>query len=130
MKKLILLGFVLSSWSSQAELIVTKKDGGLFGYKSVSETIGEGRHTLNCTDPGRTRCKAQMLTVDGTLTLTEEEFEVIDATVASLVADKHKESGSFNYANKCLISFKYNPDNHLLIFTVYSIEEATKLNLI
>lgn len=130
MRKVILLGFVFSAWYSHAELIVTKKDGGLFGYKSVNETNAEGRHTLTCTDPGRTRCKAQLLNVDATLTLTVEEFETIDATVSRLVIDNRKESGSFNYANKCLVTFKYNPDTHLLVFTIYSIEEATKLNLI
>ncbi len=139
MKKIIFLGCLLTcSFFSKANIIITKKDGGLFGNKSVSETQAEGMHTLTCTDPGRTRCKATLGLVVITVgtqqldefILTSDELDVIDLTIENLVANERRESGHFIFDNKCFVNYTYDTENDCLIYNVYSIQEAQSLNLI
>lgn len=132
MKQLILLGLVFSSFYSNAEIIVTKKDRGIFGYKEVTEVQAEGRHTLTCLHPGRQACRPQIpsMVVDGTLTLTATEFNTIDATIERTVQDNEKEMGSFIFDNKAFVTYSYNPYQNTLIYTIYSITEAKNKNLI
>ena len=134
MRKSLLVVFLLScSVFSFAEggVEVTKENRGLFGYKTVTEVFGEGRHTLSCFDPGRTRCRTNMgiVVVDETLTLTEAEFVLIDTKVEELVKEDNL-TGLFVFDSKCVIVYAYNADTDRLVYTMYSIAEAEDLNLI
>ncbi len=125
---LLLIAFANISFADVPK--VTKKNGGLFGYKSVTEVVGEGQHTLTCTDPGRTRCRPMSsIYVDGTLTLSAEELELIDTEVDHSINVLHKESGKFVYDSKSLIVFSYSPETDLIVYYIYSIQQATNLNL-
>jgi hypothetical protein len=132
---LFTLLLVSASYAARAELIVIKENGGLFGYKSIQETVDDTGHTLLCQDPGKTRCKAQLLDVvptGGTYTpraLTEAELEAIDRLVMDAVGERQA-NGRFVYNEKCLIVFTYNADADRLVYTIYSMEEAIALDLI
>jgi hypothetical protein len=131
----LFLSFALSTLSLFAEgdpLTVTKKNRGLFGYKSVNETFAEGMHTLTCLDPGRTACRTNGLSVviDETLTLSADELATIDNQVTDFVNINRNESGTFVFASKAVIVYSYDPDKDQLIYTVYSVEQANELNIL
>lgn len=134
MKKILLLGSIACStffcYSSTDDLIVTREHRGIFGYRHVVEFEGEGHHTLTCSDPGRTRCKTNGITViDNTLSLTDTEFDAIDTNVETQIKDG-KEAGKFVFENKALILFSYDVDSDRIVYTIYSMTEARSLNLI
>lgn len=136
MKKLFLtVGILLTTINLFAEgdpIKVTKKNRGLFGYKSVNETIAEGIHTLTCLDPGRTACRTNGISVfvDETLTLAAEEIASIDSQVDAFVGEDRKELGKFVFDGKAVIVFSYNAEQDLLTYTIYSIKQATDLHII
>lgn len=136
MKKLILtVSLLLTTINLFAEgdpVKVTKKNRGLFGYKSVNETIAEGSHTLTCLDPGRTACRTNGISVvvDETLTLTSEELAKIDSQVDTFVSEDRKESGKFVFDGRAVIVFSYNANQDLLTYTIYSIKQATNLHIL
>jgi hypothetical protein len=113
-------------------LTITKKNRGLFGYKSVNETIGEGQHTLTCLDPGRTACRTNGMAVvfDETLTLTADELATVDSQVDNFVNVERNENGKFVFSNKAVIVYSYNPDTDALVYTIYSVKQATDLHVI
>lgn len=127
MKKIILfLGLFASAnlHANDPKLTVTKKDGGLFGYKSVTEVLApeEGMHTLSCIDPGKTGCRTNSIIIlnNGNI-LSANELEQIDQLVDQQVIELQKESGTIIYGNKAEIKFTYSPETHLLNYFIYAI---------
>jgi hypothetical protein len=133
MKRLLLLGFVLAfSFLSMAEppLEVTRSRRGLFGYKEIHETIAEGRHILNCSDPGWSACRAMGITVlDETTTISADELANIDATVEGLIRED-KPTGKFVFAGKAVVIYSYDANTDKLNYKVYSVAQAQSLHLI
>ncbi|MNK24818.1 hypothetical protein D3C87_431330 [compost metagenome] len=133
MKRLLLVGFaVCFSFLSMAEppLEVTRGRRGLFGYKQVSEVVGEGRHTLSCFDPGWTACRAMGISVlDETTTLSSDELGAIDSTVDGLIKERDT-SGKFVFSNKAVVIYSYNLNTDTVHYKVYSVAQATSLHLI
>ncbi len=128
MKKVILaVGLFTSSVLNaigDPKLTVTKKDGGLFGYKSVTEVNApeQGMHTLSCFDPGRTRCRTNGLVVlNNGNSLSSDELDQIDRIVDEQVITLRKESGTIVFANKAEIIFSYSPENHQLVYSIFAI---------
>jgi hypothetical protein len=111
-------------------LEVTKGNRGLFGYKQVTEVIGEGRHTLACFDPGWIGCRAMgLVTLDETTSLTSDEQLAIDAGVERLVT-KDNTCGKFVFANKAVVIYSYSETSDILNYKVYSVAQAQSLHLI
>lgn len=139
MKKGILLLTVvlLNAIHLNAEIIITKSNRGLFGYKHIVEQQAEGQHRLDCSDPGRMSCKSSLGTIvvsseNGDLQpfeLTETQFDAIDLYVENQLLSLN-ESGNFVYDNLCFVKFYYDPTNDFLEIRIYSIQEAQLLNLI
>lgn len=132
MKKIALLASVMMISSvGLCDIIVTKKNRGLFGYKHVAETVAEGRHTLTCTDPGLTGCRSELSSfdVDGTLVLTSSEFKIIDKTVDESI-NENNTKGKFVFDNRCLITYSYDVNSDQVNYTIYSMEEAKEKGLI
>ena len=125
------IGTLLASFSLHAEIEVTKKNRGLFGYKEITETVAEGRHTLSCFNPGRMKCKSSLgsYVVDENLTLTEAEFNIIDHRVEELVSEG-RSSGRFVFDNKCFVVYSYCENSDTLRFSIYSMEEALEIGII
>jgi hypothetical protein len=133
MKQLIITGFAIAlSVFAIAEppLEVTRGKRGLFGYREVTETTAEGRHTLSCFNPGWSNCKAMgMVTLDETTTLSTDELASIDATVDSFISESNT-SGKFVYANKAVVIYSYTTDTDTISYQVYSVAQARTLHLI
>ena len=133
MKQLILTGFaiVLSALAiAEPPLEVTRSKRGLFGYRDVTETNAEGRHTLSCFNPGWSNCKAMgMVTLDETTTLSADELASIDATVDQSVTESDT-SGKFVYADKAVVIYSYNVNTDTINYQVYSVAQARSLHLI
>lgn len=109
---------------------VTKSRRGLFGYREVTETIAEGRHTLNCMNPGWSACRTMgLITLDETTTLSNDEFATIDETVESLIRENNT-SGKFVFADKAVIIYSYNVTTDIVTYKIYSVAQARSLNLI
>jgi hypothetical protein len=134
-KKLIFSSLLLIASSvSKAEVgpTVTKSNGGLLGYKYISETQAEGRHTLTCSEPGRMRCKP-ILTMpngDGEGVILDFEYEIIDELVLQEISKRQKEKGKINYNNKYIIQYKYNPDQDVMTYEIYTLNNAKKKGII
>lgn len=109
---------------------VTRSRRGLFGYREVTETTAEGRHTLSCFNPGWSSCKAMsMATLDETTTLSTDEQAIIDSTVEGLISESNT-SGKFVYANKAVVIYSYSVDTDTINYQIYSIAQARSLHLI
>ncbi|MCC5924890.1 MAG: hypothetical protein JJT77_13995 [Crocinitomicaceae bacterium] len=125
------IGTLLISLNAFAAIDVTKKNRGLFGYKQVVETVAEGKHTLSCFDPGKTKCKSSIgnYVVDDHLTLSENEFKIIDNRVEESVSGGSL-NGRFVFDNKCYVIYSYCENSDHLKFSIYSMEEARENGLI
>ncbi len=133
---LLVCSLMSSAAFANDELIVTKENGGIFGYKTITETIGtgenSGQHGLYCQDPGRTRCRTNSISVvvDETLSLDYTEFEKIEELVEQALKDSNGAPGRINFNGKAIVTYSYDADKDKLVFTIYSILEAQNLNLI
>lgn len=111
---------------------VTRDKRRLFGYRDVIETSGEGRHIINCSNPGHTKCKSVLGLIDlgnGT-TLSEGEFDLIDEKVEDLITSSNGSAGRFVFNSKCLIVYRYITSTEKVNYTIYSMDEAKQLGLI
>lgn len=134
MRKVILAGTLLLAFSKQLfaeDIEVTKRNRGLFGYKSVTEVMGEGRHILNCSDPGRTRCRPNSGFAVGNDNeeISNSDFEKIDKLVEDEIISKQSTYGKIQFKNKLLIEYKYDPDTDLLVYVIMSFDKAKSKNL-
>lgn len=122
---------------AKADVIITKTNRGLFGYKYILEQQAEGQHRVDCSDPGRMRCR----TNSGSIIVTEQtaQFDYLEITnnqidgIESFIAGQLAQSissGNFIYDNLCYITYSYDPNLDILITRIYSVQEAQSLNII
>lgn len=142
MKSIIILACALisiecSAKNTGSELLaaptqtkVTKKSGGIRGFKSVYEDVKPGQYAnLACSNPGSNKCAfknpPQIVVTD----LTSGDLDSIDASINKRVGEGNF-TGNFTFtstaSNKYLIIFEANPDLGKIDYTIYTQSEAAE----
>lgn len=142
MKSLILLACALlsiecSAKNTGSELLaaptqtkVTKKHGGLRGFKTVTEDVKPGVYAnLACANPGTNKCMFKNPPLLVTSDLPQADLESIDAGINERVGGGEF-TGSFTYtgsaSNRYLVIFEANADQGRIDYTIYTQTEAAE----
>ena len=160
MKKTIFLAILLFYFSHSFAWVkstTTKSNGGLFGFKDVTENLSGPPASTNCTftlmceDPGVARCKFTQYDMKNTsvwgcqsiVVNTSEEtwWEVLNDDINDRIALGYT-SGTFirqdvqithpvtNTFENAVVTWNYSSANDVLEMTVYSYNEALSLGVI
>lgn len=135
---LMLLLVNLSAFAvSPAVLRVYRENGGLFGYRVVNQgqpfinDQGLEQVDMSCLNPGREKCKLNMISLPGDFSenfpgMTEADFEVIDGKVDNSITETDL-SGKFVYNGLCLVAWAYHEDTGAVEYSIYNKEAAQKI---
>lgn len=129
MKKFILISIALLTYTmSYSVTIITKSNGGWFGFKTVTEDHSGPNHQLACADSGRTQCKFQGI-LGGVNQQGEhidlEDYVPIENIITNyLSAANTPDFGSFYYLSDFYVKYSYQVNIDCLIIEIYTINEA------
>ena len=106
---------------------VVKENGGIFGYKYVNQDPPNpsGNQSLLCATPGWHRCRFNSTAIvvgGGTVGLTSEDFEAIDAKVMSSITETEP-SGILVY-NAYTVKYKYNVNSNKIKYKIFNQDEV------
>lgn len=135
MKKLsTLVALLILTAEVNAVPPVTKyrKNGGLFGYKTVTQTSTPSSIVLNCIDPGLTGCRTHGITVvgdDDEISLSEENIRTIENKIDERILSGNN-SSTIVFDNKVVITYWFNLETDELSYTLYSIPQARNKGIV
>jgi hypothetical protein len=140
MKKLILCASLITfvSLPSFAWVKIVKVNGGLFGYKYITEEHTGGNHSLGCNEPGRQKCRFSQISqgrdnVNKDLALLRmlnvQVLDEIEEKINGLIKSGSSLNGNFRGINNIYVKYDYDAESNILSMEIYSEEEATELGL-
>lgn len=105
--------------------VITKNNGGLFGYKSVIYNDNGVNATLSCANPGFKRCNSAAR-LESSKGLTDSDLIEIDNLVYPLIKENNTE-GTVIYKELFYIIYNYKEHANKLSYEIYTKEEAKSL---
>jgi hypothetical protein len=125
---------VLNCLTAFSYTIITKDNGGWFGFRTVTESHSGPNHQLACADPGRMKC--EFGTAFGGITqggevINLESFEPIENMILDLLAFENSiVAGEFYFESDFFIMYSYDFNTDRLTIEIYTLHEASCLGFI
>lgn len=120
------------SFSGQCWTKIEKTNGGLRGFRTVTESITPGSSMLACYDPGRSKCVFSggftVISEDGEI-IKYDDFSIIEEEVMKRIT-RDNTSGSFAFSSDLFVKYSYNDNSDKLTMEIYSTYEAKTLGFI
>lgn len=105
--------------------VITKNNGGLFGYKSFIYNDNGVNATLSCANPGSKKCTSSAR-LDGSKGITDSDLIEIDNLVYPLIKESNTD-GTVIYKEQYFIIYNYKEQANKLSYEIYTKEEAKLL---
>jgi hypothetical protein len=122
MKILLNLFFIILSTNAFCWIKIDKYNGGLFGYRNVTESHSGDNHMLGCADPGKNKCRFSSISSSGE-TPSLFQIEQIDIQIQDKLRNENFR-GDFIFENSYFVKYIFDYNINKLSYEIYSIQEA------